>query len=172
MEPRQKNGRRHAAVLAGLVGWTGLTQSVWADGATRDLSGYTAPGTAFTVTITLVPPAGTHVAGVEEAPPASWVVSSISDSGTWDAGTEEVKWGPFFDPSIPGAVTYDVTPPGEVTGEHCFGGTVTFDTLNASIGGDDCLPLTIPTMSGWGAVALLLLLLTAGTLVLRRPEPV
>lgn len=152
-------------ILIGFLVGAAMTQSAWADGATRDLSGYSGPGVAFTVSIALDPPAGTIVAGVEESPPTGWLASNISDSGTWDGGTEEVKWGPLFDPSIPATVTYDLTPPGGATGEHCFTGTVIFDTQNGPIGGDTCLGLTIPTLSEWGVVAMALLVLTAGTLI-------
>lgn len=111
---------------------------------------------------------GTIVAAVEETPPTGWVVSNISDSGVWDAGTEEVKWGPLFDPSIPTAVTYDVTAPGDVPDAPCFSGEVTFDTLIDPIGGDQCLGLAIPTVSAWGIVAMALLVFTLATLILTK----
>lgn len=168
MKPRQRNSVRTAAVLVGMIACGGMARSARADGATRDLSAYGGPGVTFTVSIAIDPPMATIVAALEETPPTGWVVSSISDSGVWDAGTEEVKWGPLFDPSIPGTVTYDVTAPGEVSGSPCFSGDVTFDTLIDSIGGDQCLGLAIPTASAWGFAAMALLVLTFATLILTK----
>ena len=153
-----------------MIACGGMARSARADGATRDLSAYGGPGATFTVSIAIDPPMGTIVAALEETPPAGWVVSNISDSGTWDAGTEEVKWGPLFDPSIPAAVSYDITPPGEVPGAPCFSGDVTFDTLIDTIGGDQCLGLAIPAASAWGIVAMVLLVFTAATLILNEQD--
>ena len=156
------------ASVVGLLTWAGSAQTLLAQGATRDLSGYTSPGVMFTVTITIDPPEGTGVAGVEETPPAGWPVSNISDGGTWDPVTEEVKWAPLFDPSIPAAVTYDVTPPGNATGQQCFSGIAYFDGIDYTIEGDDCISIGIPTISQWGLVVMAVLVLTVGTTVLKR----
>jgi len=145
-----------------------MTQSVFAQGATRDLSGYAEPGVSFTVTIAIDPPAGTAVVGAEDAPPTGWSVSNISDGGTWDAEQEKVKWPLFLDPSIPEVVTYDVTPPDEIPGMYCFAGTVSFDGSEDPIAGDECIPIRIPTVSEWGMVTMILLVAVAGTLVLIR----
>ena len=169
MAPGRRSIDRDVLGLIGIIGWASATSSVWAQGATRDLSEYTAFEVTFTVTIVL-DPGDAQLAGVEEAPPVGWTVSNISDSGTWDMETEKVKWGPFFG-SIPPEVTYDVTPLGEGMGEHCFAGTVTFDTLNDTIGGDECIMLAVPTLSEWGTAAMVLLVLTAGTVVFGRRGP-
>jgi len=135
--------------------------------AERDLSGFSGPGGLFTVTISLNVPGGTTAAGVEDQPPAGWVVSNISDGGDYDELTGEVKWGPFFDPSIPGAVTYDVTPPFEALGHACFVGTVTVDVSTEPVQGDQCVS-SIPTSSGWCAFILVLVLGVSGTIALWR----
>ena len=61
----------------------------------------------------------------------------------WDAEHEKVKWGPLFEP-FPEEVSYDVTPPGVASREHCFSGTVSLDGANEPITGDgylaDCPP--------------------------------
>ncbi len=109
------------------------------EGATRSLPcGYT-PGESLTVSISIDPPPGTLAAGLEDSPPGGWTVSTISNGGVFDSSTGKVKWGPFFAPSIPSVVTYDVKPPGAATGEHCFSGAVSFDGLNQSITGELCI---------------------------------
>ena len=134
----------------------------------RDLpGGYYVPGVAFTVTITLDTPPGTVVAGLEDGPPDGWPVCNISHSGTLDTNTGKVKWGPFFDPSIPASVTYDVRPLGG--GPACFSGMASFDTQNESIGGDLCMPGGVPAVSTWGLVILTMLISAAGTHRLRKP---
>ena len=133
----------------------------------RDLSGYSDPATVFAVQITLGSPPGTVVAGIEETPPTDWTVSNISHSGTWDTQSQKVKWGPFFNPSIPTAVSYDVTPLG-VGSVRCFDGTISFDAADETIGGDLCVGDPIPAISQWGLVCMMLVLLTAAGVLLGR----
>ena len=154
-------------MISGLAVCTGAPQAAYAYGATRDLSDYSAPGVMFTVSISVDPPPGTAV-GLEDMPPAGWPVSSISNGGFWDADLQMVKWPPFYDPSIPAAVTYDVTPPPLAHGIFCFAGKVSFDGPDQAIGGDECIPIGVPTLSEWGMVAMTLLLLAAATVVLIR----
>ncbi len=100
-------------------------------------------------------------------PPTNWTVSNISHSGTWDAQSEKVKWGPFFNPSIPSTVSYDVMPLG-VGSVRCFDGTISFDAVDETIGGDLCVGGPIPAISQWGLVCMTLLLLTAAGVLLDR----
>ncbi len=158
------------SVLA-LVGWVGAAQPALGAGATRDLSQYTGPGVSFVVSIAIDPPPLAYAAGMEEAPPAGWSVSAISNSGQWDAQSGKVKWGPFFDPSIPSEVTYEATPPSGAVGVLCFAGTVSFDGLDESVNGQACIAAGVPTLSQWGLTVMLLLVLTAGTIVLRSGLP-
>ncbi len=124
----------------------------------------------FTVSIVVNPPVGTVVAGFEDRPPLGWAVSNISHSGTFDAQTRKVKWGPFFGSSIPPLLTCDVQPSGGSSGEQCFTGTANFDGLDQPIGGEQCLPRSVPTLSGVGMAGLTLSLLLAGAIILSRTK--
>ena len=156
-----------AAILVSLIGGMGGARFAYAEGASRDLSGFSGPDTLFTVSIGIDAPNGTILVGLEEAPPSGWTVSNISDGGTWDTDEEEIKWGPFFDPSIPELVTYDVTPLGGAAGEHCFAGTVVLDTNSLPIEGEQCVAINVPALSTWGVVAMTLSLLVGGTIIFR-----
>jgi len=166
---RSMLGRTSACLIPSLGVAVGLAAArpAWADGAGRDLSGYSGPGTVFTVSIAIDPVPGTGVVGLEDAPPGGWSVANISHSGGWDAQSQEVKWGPFFDPSIPATVTYDVTPLASA-GAQCFVGTVSFDGNEEAVGGDPCVGGPVPTATGWGLTCLGLVLLAVGTALIRR----
>ena len=90
------------------------------------------------VFITLTPSAGASAFALEDRPPTGWTISNISDGGYWDAVYQKVKWGPFFEP-FPEEVSYEVTAPGETTGEYCFTGTASVDGVNTQTCGDDCI---------------------------------
>ncbi len=149
-----------------------MTPPTCAQDPARDLSAYSDPVTVFAVQITVDSPPGTVTAVMEETPPTNWTVSNISHSGTWDKQSQKVKWGPFFNPSIPSTVSYEVTPSG-VDGSRCFDGTISFDAVDETIGGDLCVGGPIPAISQWGLVCMTLLLLTAGGVLLgrRRSHP-
>jgi hypothetical protein len=167
----RRRGVLRANVAIFVLGWVAAAQSAHGDAADRDLSGFSA-GQTFTVSIALDIPDGTQVAALEDAPPSGWVVSNISDGGTWDAQAEKVKWGPFFGGPYPTLVTYDVTPPGELTGTLCFVGSVTFDAQHQPFTGDTCLVFTMPTSSQWGCLVLALAILITATLSIRCRRPV
>ncbi len=161
--------RRHVDVrLMYLLIASGVSSvPVFGQSATRDLSAYPTPGVTFRVSIAIDTPAETNGVGLEEAPPAGWTVSAISDAGTWDEGTEEVKWVFLVEP-FPTAITYDVTPPVDASGDLCFAGTVSFDGPVQPVGGDACLLVGIPTISGVGLAVLGLLVVGAGRMVIVR----
>ena len=167
MYDKSKRGCNGIRLFLCVIAWALPAVSVFGQGATRDLSDYSEPGVTFTVSIALDVPKGTISAGVEEAPPSGWVVSNISEGGSWDALTEEVKWAPLFDP-FPAVVTYDVAPPANASGDLCFTGVVSFGGPEQPIDGDQCLLIGIPTLSEWGLVIMGLLVLAAGTVTLRR----
>lgn len=171
MVPKETIRGTWFAALVVLITWVGPVRSASAEGAARDLSGFTDPGVVFTVSIDIDAPAGTILVGLEDTPPPGWSVSNISDGGTWDEDPAEIKWGPFFDPSIPEQVTYDLDPPSDLMGPYCFVGEVVFDTVYLPIEGDQCVAVGIPTLSRWGMIFLTLLVLTAGTLVFMRRLP-
>ncbi|MGB2985243.1 MAG: IPTL-CTERM sorting domain-containing protein [Phycisphaerae bacterium] len=164
--------------LLTLFALTNIAAPAFADGATRDLPDNCSPDVTLTVSIAIDPPDGTLNYALEDSPPAGWTnIDSISDGGVYDSENHKVKWGAFFD-DLSRTVTYDITPPGGATGTQCFDGTVSFDGRDEAIGGKSCLKdvrpgcwQAIPTVSEWGMVAMTLLLLTAGTLVLRRGQP-
>jgi len=163
-------GSKNALLIALCsLAWAGSARPVFAEGATRDLSDYSLPGVTFTVSIAIDDDPTTDLVGVEEAPPSGWTVSAISNGGEWDEQNAEVKWL-FFSPSIPSAVTYDLTPPGDASGLQCFSGIANFDGVEQPIAGDQCLSVTIPTLCEWGLVVLALLVLTAGSTLLIRPH--
>ncbi|RME41740.1 MAG: hypothetical protein D6788_00590 [Planctomycetota bacterium] len=135
--------------------------------AVRALPTFPGEGATVTITITLHPPAGTAAAGAADTPPAGWTVSNISDAGTFDSLTGQVKWGPIFTPSDPTVLTYDVTVPTGATGNECFTGTVSFDGSEVSIGGESCF-VTIPALTPAGAVVAVMLAIGAGIIVSRR----
>ena len=153
------------ALVVGLTARMAAGQS-----AVRDLPPvYGGDVWGFTVTITVSPPQGVAAAGFEELPPTGWPVSNISDSGTVDAQTGKVKWGPFFG-TIPSGVSYDIGVPTSASGPACFAGKVSFDGLDQAIGGDACVYGPVPAISEWGVLVLGLSLLIGGTLVLHRRE--
>ena len=147
-----------------------MTPPTNAQDPARDLSGYSDPVTVFAVQITVDSPPATVAAVIDETPPTNWTVSNISHSGTWDTQSQKVKWGPFFNPSIPSTVSYDITPSG-VGSARCFDGTISFDAVDETIGGDLCAGDPIPAISGWGLVCMTLLLLTASSLLLGHGRP-
>lgn len=159
---------RLGAPVLGLILWLGISPAVFADGATRDLSGFTEPGVTFTVTIAIDPPGSPGVVGLQDKPPEGWVASNIGNGGAWDADLESVKWPPFFDPSIPDFVTYDITPPVDMPGLHCFSGAISFNGPEQPIAGDECIPIGVPTLTGWGVAVMTLLLLAVGTILLEH----
>ncbi len=97
------------------------------------------PGVTKTIHIVLTPPVGASAVALDDTPPTGWVVGHISDGGTFDAVNGKVKWEPFYPPSIPQAVSYDVTPPADEDGLKCFTGTVSVEGLNQPICGKECL---------------------------------
>ena len=169
--PEGHGAQRGVALLLALcsLASAGSAKPVFAEGATRDLSDYSLPGVTFTVSITIDADPTTDLLGVEEAPPTGWTVSAISNGGEWDDQNAEVKWL-FFSPSIPSAVTYNLSPPVDASGLQCFSGIANFDGVEQPIGGDQCLSVTIPTLCEWGLVVLALLVLTAGSMLLIRPH--
>jgi hypothetical protein len=153
------------------AGWAWCACATWVAPAVaapiRDLPDSYTPGGTFTVAITLNTPGGTSVVGAEDAPPAGWTVSNIDNGGSLDAGTGKVKWGPFFSPSIPASLSYDVTPPASGGGDVCFAGTASFDGLEEAIAGDGCITRSIPAASAWGLLVLALAIAALGSARMR-----
>jgi hypothetical protein len=102
------------------------------------------PGVPKMVQIHLNPPEGATALGIEDSPPAAWVVTEISENGTFDPVNWKVKWGPFFIPDIPRSVSYVVVPPDEADGTVCFAGTISIDGVNEPVCGDACIDACCP----------------------------
>lgn len=136
--------------------------------AIRDLPN-TYGGNTFSihVAITISPPQGTAVMGLEDLPPAGWPVSNISNGGAVDPQSDKVKWGPFFG-TLPASLSYDLAVPASASDAACFTGRVSFDGLDQLTGGDLCIEGPIPAASTWGICILLLSLLSAGTITVRK----
>ncbi len=100
------------------------------------------PGVTKRVDIVLNPPGNVSAIAIEDTPPAGWVVSNISDGGTFDAVNRKVKWGPLF-PPFPAVVSYDATPT-DASGIECFTGTISIDGVNEPICGDECIDVCCP----------------------------
>ncbi len=89
---------------------------------------------ALTASIKGTPKTGVSAWGMEEAPPANWSVSNISDGGAWDATNKKIKW--FFLNDQPITTTYQATPPSGEKGTKTFSGIANFDGTGVSITGD------------------------------------
>ncbi len=157
---------RAAACGLGILASSAAT--ALAQSAVRELPEYYVPGTSLTVSIAITVPGGPIVVGLENQPPSDWAVLSISHGGVFDAQTRKVKWGPFFTGSVPSAVTYEIRPSGSGPEEQCFAGTASFNGLDQPVGGDSCIPHSVPTLSGLALCTLTVSLLGAGIVVLHR----
>ena len=98
---------------------------------------------AWNVPVTIEAPSGTTAAALEVQVPGGWVVTTISDDGTWDATHRKIKWGPFFD-DLSRTVMFQVRPAVESDGGKTrtlrgglrsigLSGTVSFDGVNHPI---------------------------------------
>jgi uncharacterized delta-60 repeat protein len=92
------------------------------------------PGEPVLVTIAVSPAPTSAACAVEDAFPAGWSVSAVSDGGELDGVNGRVKWGPFFDAN-PRLLTYQATPPPTAEGLTAFGGTASFDGASTVIAG-------------------------------------
>jgi len=102
--------------------------------AVRTLPAVCLAGQAFTVSIAVTPGATASAYAVEDIPPTGWVAGAISDSGQFDTVNGKVKWGPFFE-NTARTLHYTLTPPSTATGTKTFGGVMSVDGQNTSIGG-------------------------------------
>lgn len=95
------------------------------------------PNQPITRTISVSPPTGTSVFGVQEDLPEGWSASAISDNGEYDANNSSVKW--FFLDDAARTLTYSATPDGGADGEQCFEGEINFDGNTTATLEADCL---------------------------------
>jgi len=93
-----------------------------------------APGAPFTVQITISPSSDVSSYAVEEKVPAGWLVSNISDEGSFDSNASSIRWGVFLD-NTPRVLKYTLTPPATVASIGQLGGFVSFDGVTREISG-------------------------------------
>jgi hypothetical protein len=91
-------------------------------------------GISLSITNVATPASNTSVYAVEDAIPAGWTATNISDGGVYDALNRKVKWGPFFDDTLR-MLTYDVVSPLITPGLARFTGQGWFDTNAVMITG-------------------------------------
>jgi len=106
--------------------------------AVRSLPPDYEPEVAVDVGIEVTPDAGTLAYAIEDAPPAGWTVSDISDGGSWDDVNKKVKW--VFLDGTARTLTYKATPPAGESGTKTFSGAASFDGSSVAIGGDSEIP--------------------------------
>ena len=99
------------------------------------------PGSPFVVSIEVFFPPATNNWAAEETPPLNWLVSNISNGGTWDSVMKKIKWGPFFSDAA-NVLTYTVTPPDANSGD--FSGYISIDGVPEPIAGDHTTGLYHP----------------------------
>lgn len=141
-----------AGTFEGEVSFNGVSQKLEGDavcpqskstGTTlRTLSGDCVIGQISRVSLTVRPEAGVLAYAVEEIPPIGWSIDKITEGGTLDPRSGEIRWGPFFDDSERN-LSYDVIP--AAGGSAAFRGTASFDGLSVVVSGDaNCVPVTPP----------------------------
>jgi len=101
----------------------------------RQLPDTYTPQETLKVVLEATPASSVQVYAVEDKPPRGWTVGNISDNGTFDSASREVKFGPFFD-NRPRALTYELMPPANESGPREFAGTASADGVDSRIGGD------------------------------------
>ncbi|HEX7862947.1 MAG TPA: Ig-like domain-containing protein [Verrucomicrobiae bacterium] len=104
----------------------------------RDLPEHFQPELSFRVTLQANPPTGTHAYAVEDTPPVSWAVSSVSHDGVFDRATGKVKFGPFTDGQAR-TLTYSVRAPLNATGIAQFTGNASRNGVLYPITGDQTI---------------------------------
>ena len=83
-------------------------------------------GVSAPILLKVAPPAGTSAYAVEEKVPVGWMVTGISNEGSFDPGTGVIRWGMFLDSSAR-TLSYTLTPPPNVSAVARLGGQISFD---------------------------------------------
>ena len=90
---------------------------------------------SFPVMIVATPGNAVGSYSIIETLPQGWLASSIDNTGSFDAGAGQVKWGPFFDHQ-PRTLNFDALPTADAVGVVHFSGNATIDGVSTVIGGD------------------------------------
>ena len=117
---------------------TGMPPANGSEASNRQFVRAGANAASVQVRIEVAPPAGTSVYALEESIPAGLSVGAISQGGSWDAASNAIKWGPFFDNS-PRTFEYAVELPGGQTQDLAFDGVLSLDGRSEAIGGQAVL---------------------------------
>ena len=75
---------------------------------------------------------------VTETPPVGWIVSAISDGGTFDGATGKITFGPIAADRV-ALLTYSLTPPPGTKETKAFSGTLDVDGAVTSISGQQTI---------------------------------
>lgn len=125
--------------LAGVASFDGEDSAI--GGATRFTAG--GPPSARSValvagqpivTVNVAPPSGTSAYAVEEQLPAGFSGLNITQGGTFDAPSNKVKWGPFFDATAR-SFSYTLSAPAGYSGVVRIAGIGSFDGIDSATGG-------------------------------------
>lgn len=104
--------------------------------------GYSA-GAKLSVALSAVPPTTTLSYSVEESVPVGWIVTDISDGGSFESASRKIRFGPFVD-GLPRALHYSITPPvNETDRERITGTTVLGGDQFATAGGQILDPILL-----------------------------
>jgi hypothetical protein len=106
----------------------------------------TTNGSNFAVSLVVSPPVGTPAYMVEEVLPAGFSPNNISSSGSWDATSRTITWGPFWD-GLPRSFTYTLIPPSGFSGTAALNGQALLFGATATTGGDSNVTVGPPALS-------------------------
>jgi hypothetical protein len=106
----------------------------------------TTNGSNFAVSLVVSPPVGTPAYMVEEVLPAGFSPNNISSSGSWDATSRTITWGPFWD-GLPRSFTYTLVPPNGFSGTASLTGEALLFGATATTGGDSNVTVGPPPMN-------------------------
>jgi len=84
------------------------------------------------VPVTIHSSGRTVAVGLEIEVPEGWMVTKISDDGSWDDINRKVKWGPFFN-DLTRVVRFGARGQGPKASLEGFAGTVSFDGFNEPV---------------------------------------
>lgn len=116
--------------VAGAAAATSKVALTEAGGAlVRTVAATYKPNVAMNVALAVTPQVGTQAYVVEDTPPAGWIVSAISDNGSFDGINKKIKWGIFKDAATVSTrtLTYTVLPSADASGAKTFMGLASFD---------------------------------------------
>lgn len=105
---------------------------------TRQLPKFYRPGGKLRARLLVEPGLDVQTYIVEDRPPEGWIVSRISQGGTFDAATGLVKFGPFTD-ARRRVLGYQLTIPDSATGPQTFSGKAVADDVEVAIRGDQTI---------------------------------